>query len=121
MESVRAQPKRLAAFSPSAAETSAALKQFLNAKVYTSPVLQDDRRRSMAMIGELFQFFLDRPDRMPSAYALESAQEPPHRVICGYLAGMTDVFFHRTYEQLLGTAGQSSTEVKFESSTSRTP
>ena len=102
VEEVRAHPNRLAQLTAPAAETNAALKRFLFAKVYTSPVLQDDRRRSMAMIAELFQFFLERPHQLPAAYLEETAAEPAHRVICGYLAGMTDAFFYRTYEQMLG-------------------
>lgn len=103
-EEVRACPRRLAAFTPEAAETSRALKRFLFAKVYASPALGEDRRRSMAMIGELFQFFLDHPDRLPQPYCQQAAAEPAHRVVCGYIAGMTDAFFHRTYDQMLGPA-----------------
>jgi dGTP triphosphohydrolase len=28
--------------------------------------------------------------------------EAPHRIVCDYIAGMTDVFFHRTFHQVLG-------------------
>jgi dGTPase len=101
---VRAHPRRLAVFTAGAAEASAALKRFLHGKVYTSALLQQDRQRSMAMVAELFQFFLDDPSRLPEAYLEETAAEPTHRVICGYLAGMTDSYFRRMYEQALGGA-----------------
>ena len=103
VEAVRASG-RLAMFRAEAAETSVALKRFLAEKVYTSPALQNDRRRSMAMIAELFRFFVEHPDHMPAAYAYEASAEPAHRVVCGYLAGMTDAFFHRVFEQTLGGA-----------------
>jgi dGTPase len=99
---VRALPERLAAFTPAAAETSRALKRFLYAKVYASPMLQEDRQHSMAMIGNLFQFFAADPRRLPTPYGEEAAHHPPHRVICDYIAGMTDGFFRRTYEQMIG-------------------
>jgi dGTPase len=56
----------------------------------------------MAMIGELFRFFLDYPDRLPLPYSQQATEEPPHRVVCDYIAGMTDGFFRRTYEQMMG-------------------
>ena len=55
------------------------------------------------MIGELFRFFLDDPGRLPPPYCQQALAEPAHRVVCDYIAGMTDAFFHRTYEQTIGT------------------
>jgi len=100
-EEVRALGARLAAFTPEAAETSRALKRFLFQKLYSTPELVEDRRRSMALVAELFQFFLDHPARLPQPYAAQAQEEPPHRVICGYIAGMTDGFFRRTYENTI--------------------
>jgi dGTPase len=101
-EDVRACPLRLAAFTPEAAQTSANLKQFLYNKVYASSAVGEDRGRSVEQIGELFQFFLSRPDRLPQPYSQQAISEPPHRVVCDYIAGMTDAFFHRTYRQMIG-------------------
>jgi len=109
---VRAFPQRLAAFTPVAAETSSQLKRFLLTKVYTAPELNAGRIRSMMLIAELFRFFLENPDRLPEPYRVEAVQEPLHRVVCGYIAGMTDSFFNRVY---------SSTLEQLDSSTSRTP
>ena len=102
VEDVRECPERVAAFTGDAAETSASLKRFLYRTVYASPALNDDRRYSMAMIEELFHFFLDDPGRLPEAYVQQAASEPVHRVVCDYIAGMTDAFFRRTYEQMMG-------------------
>jgi dGTPase len=101
-EEVRALPVRLAAFGVEAAQTSRALKAFLYRTVYASPELNADRQHSMAMIEELFACFLDAPGKLPEAYRQQAAGEPEHRVVCDYIAGMTDGFFRRTYEQLLG-------------------
>jgi len=100
---VRAVPHRLAAFTPETAATSRALKQFLYRQVYDSPPLVEDRQRSMSMIGELFQFFLAHPDRLPPPYDEQARNDPAHRVVCGYIAGMTDAFFRRTFETTIGS------------------
>jgi dGTPase len=101
-DDVRAFPRRLVAFTSEAAETSRQLKRFLLAKVYEAPALTEGRSHSVAMVGELFQFFLNHPDRLPAAYREQAAQEAPHRVVCDYIAGMTDSFFRRIYEQNAG-------------------
>jgi dGTPase len=101
-EDVRTWPLRLAAFTPEAARTSASLKQFLYNKVYASSALGEDRGQSVALIGELFQFFLRHPDRLPQPYSQQAMSEPSHRVVCDYIAGMTDAFFYRTYRQMIG-------------------
>ena len=93
---------RLAAFTPPASAAIHDLKRFLTTRVYSAPELCQERERSSAMIAELFQFFMEQPGRLPEPYAEMTAHEAPHRVVCDYIAGMTDGFFHRTYEQTLG-------------------
>jgi dGTPase len=100
-EDVRAHPRRIAAFTETTAAASRDLKRFLHAKVYSTPELNEGRRRSMAMIAELFGFFLHHPDRLPQPYADRAAAEPPHRVICDYIAGMTDAFCQRAVAESL--------------------
>jgi dGTPase len=102
VEDVRTHPARLAAFTDEAAAASRALKRFLYARVYSSPALAEDRHRSMAMIAELFGYFLADPARLPEAYAIQARSEAPHRVVCDYIAGMTDSYFRRTYDQTVG-------------------
>lgn len=102
-DEVRALP-RLAAFTEAAAAANGDLKRFLFARVYASPALCRDRDRYTAMIGELFGFFLERPERLPPPHDELAAAGRPWRVVCDYIAGMTDGFFLRTYEQCLGAA-----------------
>lgn len=102
VEDVRRYPSRLVTFTFEAKETSRALKQILRERVYLSPVIEEGRKQSTLMMNELFQFFLDHPGRMPEGYRESTAGEPAYRVVCDYIAGMTDGFFRRTYQQLLG-------------------
>src|SRR5947209_7993535 len=70
---IRTSKARIAAFTPEAAATSAALKHFLHSMVYAKAPLAEDRGRSMAMIGELFDFFLEEPGRLPRPYAEQAS------------------------------------------------
>jgi dGTPase len=99
---VRQFPARLAALTAETAAASRLLKKLLHRRVYSTPVLAEDRRKSMEMIGQLFRFFVASPDRLPAPYYEQTHLQPVHRVVCDYIAGMTDSFFHRTYEQTIG-------------------
>ncbi len=101
VEEVRSHPVRLARFTPEAAGLSAALKRYLHRHVYDSPALVEERRRAAALIAELFQFFLEQPDRLPAWYRDPSARRPVHHVVRDYIAGMTDGFLRRTHAELL--------------------
>jgi dGTPase len=104
VEAVRNLPYRVAAFTDETAVASRALKEFLFARVYAAPALAEDRRRSVAMIADLFAYFVEDPRRLPDPYAALAETTPPHRVACDYIAGMTDAFCRRTHEQAFGPA-----------------
>jgi dGTPase len=101
VEDVRRQAHRLASFSAPMVELNADLKRFLFAHVYSHPSIAEDRDRSVAALDKLFTFFLDHPDRMPQQYAEQAKREPTHRVVCDYIAGMTDHFLLRQCQELL--------------------
>jgi dGTPase len=102
VDDVRRYPQRLAGFSPEIAEHSAVLKRFLNSHLYSHPAIAEERDRSVAALDALFGFFLEHPDRMPPFYAEQAAREPRHRVVCDYIAGMTDHFLLRQCREWLG-------------------
>ena len=101
VEEVRAHPVRLAVFSRAAEETNAALKSLLHARVYNSPELLSERERSRQLIGRLFDFFMRQPERLPEGYQRQAGNVPLHRVVCDYIAGMTDGYLVRTSQTLL--------------------
>ena len=41
---------------------------------------------------------------MPKAYAELAQRVPKHRVVCDYIAGMTDHYLLRLHAELLGTS-----------------
>jgi dGTPase len=94
---VRNYPARLARMESPAAEINAALKTFLRAHVYFTPSLVLEREEAMRHIAELFHFYLDRPETLPENYRREAERAPLHRVVCDYIAGMTDGYFRRVY------------------------
>jgi len=100
-DDVRRHP-RLVGFTTGAGETNAALKRFLYARVYSAPPLLEERRVACAGIAALFGYLMRHPEELPEAYRERSQDLTPQRMVCDYIAGMTDGFFRRTAARLLG-------------------
>jgi len=106
VEDVRALPHRLAGFSPSVAQDNGKLKRFLHQRLYSQPAIAEDRDRSVVALDALFHFFLEHPGRMPEQYEDQADAEPRHRVVCDYIAGMTDHFLLRQCQEILGAPAE---------------
>ncbi len=96
VDAVRAWPVRLVQFTAGAAETSAALKRFLHARVYHTQILVEERDQSTQAIERLFDYLLENPDQIPEGHGTDAL---PRR-ISDYIASMTDNYFRRVYSQL---------------------
>jgi dGTPase len=100
VEEVRRFPRRLFAFSPEVDQERKEIREFLYKNVYFSQVLQPDKQQAEQVIAELFEFFMKMPRMLPLGYQEKARHEPLHRIICDYLAGMTDNYIleqHRRY------------------------
>jgi dGTPase len=107
VETVRGRPDRVARFTAETAETSLQLKQLLRSTIYSSVMIVEERRKSTGKIAEMFGYLLAHPDVLPEDYLEDTSGQPLHRTVCDYIAGMTDGFFGRMYDELLGPASTS--------------
>jgi dGTPase len=101
---VRAYPERLFRFSENVDRDRRMIKEFLHVRLYESPSLSLERGRMEQLIVELFRFWMDHPAELPISYQEQLAEEKLIRVVCDYIAGMTDTFIVREYERLCGAA-----------------
>ena len=102
IEEIRAYPERLVRMTAAAHETTRGLKAFLFTRVYSCRPLIEERERAMASISRLFRFYMENPGELPGGHLERTAEQPLHRVVCDYIAGMTDGFLRRTEQRLLG-------------------
>jgi len=100
VEDVRKFPRRLLSFSPAIELERRRIKEFLYEHLYYSPSLMADKQNGEKMIAETFAFFMTRPQELPSSYQEKARQEPLHRVVCDYIAGMTDNFLQEQHERV---------------------
>jgi dGTPase len=106
VEDIRRAPKRLAAFSDTAAAQNRELKRFLFTHIYDHPAITEDRDRSVNCLQELFIYYLDRNGSMPASYEELVQMESRHVIVCDYIAGMTDQFLLRQYHEHLGDSSR---------------
>lgn len=99
---VRAADHRLAKLSSDAAQIAVQLRKVLVAKVYSYAQLVEERSRAVTKLGEVFEFLVQNPDHISPGYRETLANAPVHRVVCDYIAGMTDAYLMRIYRELLG-------------------
>lgn len=99
VEQVRSQPTRLVRMSEGAAATNKALKRFLLERVYMIEALQNERREAAEGIARVFAWFMKDLSRLPASHAERIGEFPAHRVVCDYIAGMTDSYFRRIERQ----------------------
>jgi dGTPase len=99
VDDVRRHGARIAAFSPSVEEQRRRLKDFLYENLYYSPALAAEKEVAERITGELFAHWMEEPDDLPRNYREKADQEPLPRVICDYIAGMTDPFIYQQYEK----------------------
>lgn len=100
VEDVRVLSHRIAQFTPAAAEISRQLKELLVRKVYAYPQLVEVRAAAVKRVSELFEYLIENPEQVSSGYRECLNHTAKHRVVCDYVAGMTDSYFLRTYNAL---------------------
>ena len=102
VDDIRRIKKRLTGFGPAAAALDKSLKGFLHRRLYDNPAIVEERERSVEALAQLFEHYLRHPDAMPGHYSEQAEREPLHRVVCDYIAGMTDHYLLRQHQVLVG-------------------
>ncbi|HEU4414233.1 MAG TPA: deoxyguanosinetriphosphate triphosphohydrolase [Candidatus Angelobacter sp.] len=90
VDDVRKFPRRLFAFSPEVDKERRQIKEFLYRTVYLNPALERDKKQAELVLSEMFAFFIKSPRELPAAYQEKTRHEPLHRIVCDFIAGMTD-------------------------------
>ena len=99
LDDVRRHPERLAAFGTQVEQERRQIKNFLYENLYYSPSLAAEKDDAERIITELFDHWMEEPGDLPRSYREKAEQDPLPRVICDYIAGMTDPFISEQYEK----------------------
>lgn len=103
---VRMHAERLAAFSPQIGTERQQIKELLYRQLYYSDALRPEKAQAEDVVRELFEYWMEHPEALPGSYREQQERDPLHRVVCDYIAGMTDRFILGQYHELFGKSGQ---------------
>jgi dGTPase len=88
---VRAAPEPLVVPGPQVTDLKTALEGFLHERVYRHYRVLRMAGKGQRILRDLFTEFCRAPQLLPARYARRvQPGDPPHRVVCDYVAGMTD-------------------------------
>ncbi len=102
-EGVRKLGHALVAFSRDMAEDLGALRLFLMERMYRHWKVNRTRSQARRILAEMFQLFMAEPDVLPAEwYVLAESRDDAGRarVVCDYIAGMTDRYAIEEHRKL---------------------
>ena len=99
LDDARDFPKRVATLSAQVEDERGEAKLFLFDNLYLSAALDPGKDDAERIIGALFALWMTEPEHLPPAYREKARQEPLPRIVCDYIAGMTDSFIYEQYEK----------------------
>jgi len=100
LEDVRHYPERLARFSPEVEQERRQAKAFLYESLYNCKPLEPEKRQAEQVITDVFSRLMSHPDALPRLYQERAAGETLARVVCDYIAGMTDHYIEDLRKKL---------------------
>jgi dGTPase len=101
LDEVRHYPERLAAFSPEVEEERQEAKSFLYEALYNCRPLQPEKRLAEKVVTEVFEHLIAHPEALPQSYREKAGKESLARVVCDYIAGMTDHYVEDLRKKLV--------------------
>jgi dGTPase len=100
VEDVRQAGRRLVGYSAATSERVRELKQFLLRNMYRHYRVVRMGDKAGRILRDLFQSYVNEPGQLPPHYQQQVAVEGVHRVVCDYIAGMTDRFAVDEHQKL---------------------
>ncbi len=102
-DDVRQAKQAMAHFSPELAEKHAIIKEFLFQQVYRHHTVNGSMSKARRVMRDLFDLMFDEPEVLPEEWrrqAEDSDETGRARIICDYIAGMTDRFAMEEHRRL---------------------
>ena len=85
---------------PDVAQAMDRLRTFMFARVYTNPVAKGEESKAKDMLCRLFEYYMKNPERLPPDFLPQLDFDGMERIVCDYIAGMTDRYAVYKYSEL---------------------
>ena len=88
--------------SPGMQEAMQGLRSWLFEHMYLNEIPKAEEKKAQQLIASLYQYYLSHAEQMPEEYRMlmEQQGEKKERVVCDYIAGMSDSYAIYKFEEL---------------------
>ena len=88
--------------SPKVEEAMMGLRKYMFKNVYTNPLAKSEETKAKAMLKMLFEYYMKNIELMPEEfiYLIEEKAQDEERVVCDYIAGMSDQYSVAKFQQI---------------------
>ena len=76
------------------------LHEFMFEYVYRNPKAKGEESKAKDILKSLFEYYVRNPEKLPPDYTMGIEEEGRQRVVCDYIAGMTDKYAIYKYEEV---------------------
>ena len=83
------------------------LREFMFERVYRNPVAKGEESKARLIIQELYRYYMKNPDKLPADFQTQLDLEGMPRIVCDYVAGMTDKYAIYKFEEIYIPTGWS--------------
>lgn len=89
------------AMSSETAEAMRDLRSFMFSNVYYNLAAKEEEEKAMGLVKALYEYYKEHLERMPGEYLdlMEKKGQPKERVVCDYIAGMTDTYATKKFTE----------------------
>ncbi|WP_298333393.1 deoxyguanosinetriphosphate triphosphohydrolase [Asticcacaulis sp.] len=103
-EDVRRAGRQMVAFSRTVNEDLSRLRAFLYARMYKHYTVNRHRSQARRVLNDLFRLYMEEPEVLPPNWygrvCTKDTETQRARVVCDYIAGMTDAYAIEQHRQL---------------------
>ena len=85
---------------PEVAAAMDELRKFMFARVYTNPVAKGEESKAKDIIRRLYEYYSKNPMKLPADFIPQLDFDGMDRIVCDYIAGMTDRYAVYKFSEL---------------------
>ncbi len=77
------------------------LRRFMFENVYENPAAKGEENKAVEMIARLYEYYINHIELLPEQFAvmIDTGKETAEQVVCDYIAGMTDTYAVKKFEE----------------------
>ncbi|MDO4453341.1 MAG: deoxyguanosinetriphosphate triphosphohydrolase [Eubacteriales bacterium] len=90
------------AMSPEISLVMKDLRMFMFEHVYDDPCTKKEEKKAIGLVQALYEYYIIHTDLLPQEYRslMDKKGQPKERVVCDYIAGMTDSYATQKFTEL---------------------